>query len=319
MPTRTTVGVALCATVLAVGASAAAPKIPVRIHDHTGIKLTGVIWTGSRLLYVENTTNTIWAPGSPLTQFASMPRIVEETRCVPAPGRHGFRAGALYCHSPDNVIYRVDATTGRVTTFTKLPDPQISDGAIAFDTVGGFGYKLLAATGRSGAAEKGGTVYAVDPGGDVTRVGRYSSPRGGGADNMVVAPARFGTGSGRIVLTLDGDNTHGALVTMDAHGHSKVIAFLPDGPNPIVVVPRGASKAAPAVARGLYFTDTNSTNVFFTPAAALTRYAGDLIVGTEIGATFWAVAPKGRGFRTWRIPLKPRGSNFNLEAATFVN
>src|SRR5205823_8673541 len=197
---------------------------------------------------------------------ASMPRVVEETRCVPAPGRHGFHAGSLYCHSPDNVIYRVDATSGSVTTFAKLPVSQISDGAIAFDTVGGFGYKLLAATGRSGATEKGGAVYAVDADGAVTKIGAYSSPRGGGAENMVVAPARFGTGSGRIVLTLDAGD-HGALVLMDVRGRAKVIAFLPDGPNPIVMVPRTAASSAPAIARGLYVTDTNSTNVFFTPAA----------------------------------------------------
>ena len=297
-------------------ASAAPPRIPVRIHDHTGIRLTDVIWTGSGLLYMENTTNTLWTPGSPPVQFATMPRLVEETRCVAAPGRHGFAAGSLYCHSPDNTIYRVDAGTGVVTTFAKLPSAQVSDGAIAFDDVGNFGYRLLAATGRSGASEQGGVVYAIDPGGTVARIGAYSSPRGGGAENMVVAPARFGAGSGRIVLTLDA-GTHGALVTMDSRGRSQVVAYLPDGPNPIVVVPPNAPVSASGVA-GLYFTDTLSTNVFFVPAGALRPYAGAVLAGTEIEGTFWVLTPRGKGFRTRRIPLRPPGSKFNLEGAVFV-
>jgi hypothetical protein len=317
MPKRITAGAPLVVLLAVVAAaSASAPGIRVRIHDHTGIALTDVIWTGSRLLYMENTTNTIWAPGTPPVKFATMPRVVEETRCVPAPGRHGFAAGSLYCHSPDNVIYRVDASTGAVTTFARLPDTRVSDGAIAFDTVGGFGYRLLAATGRSGAGEQGGAVYAIDPGGGVTRTGAYASPAGGGAENMVVAPARFGTGGGRVVLTVDA-GSHGSLVMMDPRGRTWVAAYLPDGPNPITIVPRRPS-APIGLAAGLYFTDTLSTNVFFAPAADLGRYAGDIIVGTEIKGTFWALAPNGSGFRTRRIPLRPPGTKFNLEGAVFV-
>ena len=120
-------------------------------HAHTGIRLADVVWTGKRFLYVENTTNVVWAAGPRLTKFASMPKIVEETRCRLSPGTHGFAPGAVYCHAPDNVIYRIDAN-GKVNVFARLPDTLISDGALAFDTFGSFGFRLLAATGRSGAA-----------------------------------------------------------------------------------------------------------------------------------------------------------------------
>ncbi len=311
--------VAVAVTVPCVVASAGAGTSPISmsVHAHTGIRLTDVVWTGTRFLYVENTTNVVWAAGPRLTRFASMPKIVEETRCRLSPGTHGFSAGAVYCHAPDNVIYRITAS-GKVSVFARLPDTDISDGALAFDTFGAFGFRLLAATGRSGAANaNGGAVYAVAASGAVSRIGAYSSSTHGGADQMIVAPPAFGTGARQVVLTVDA-GSRGALVMMDAHGRTREIATLPDGPNPIVAVPASTGHAKLAAQRGLYVTDTNSTNVFFASATSLARYAGDLIVGTELKAIFWAVAPHGRGFQARRIPMTPPGKNFNLEGATYV-
>jgi hypothetical protein len=309
---------ALAVTVPCVTASAGARTTPITmsVHAHTGLRLTDVVWTGTRFLYVENTTNTVWAAGTPPTKFASMPKVVEETRCRVSPARHGFPADAVYCHSPDNVIYRIDAS-GKVSVFARLPDAHVSDGALAFDTFGGFGFRLLAATGRSGTPTDGGTVYAVAASGKVSRIGAYSSSTMGGADELVVAPPGFGTGARQVVLTVDAGH-RGALVMMDARGRTRQIASLPDGPSPIVAVPAVTRRGKLATRRGLYVTDTKSTNVFFAPAASLARYSGDLIVGTELKAIFWAVSPRGRGFRIQRIPMTPPGGNFNLEGATYV-
>jgi len=298
----------------AAGASTAA--IPVTVYDHTGLRLADIVWTGRRFLYVENTTNAVWAQGSPPSLFASMPRVVEETRCVMSPGAHGFPSGYLFCHAPDNVLYRI-RSDGTVTVFARLPDTSVSDGALAFDTVGRFGFRLLAATGRSGSPNNdGGAVFGVTAAGAVRSIGHYSARGAGGADEIALAPARFGTASGQLVLTVDAGK-HGALVTMDARGRTREIATLPDGPNPIVAVP--ATRPRPTGGRaGLYVTDTNSTNVFYVPASKLSAYAGMLVVGTEIGASFWAVSPNGRTFRSRRIPLTLPGSNFNLEGAKFV-
>src|SRR5690349_21496331 len=98
--------------VLAAAAPAAPPTLRFRVFAKTGIKLTDVFWTGSRFVYVENTANVLWsAPpaGMPLTRLAGMPKVSEETRCQPAPAGHGFVAGDLYCHAPDNKIYRIGA------------------------------------------------------------------------------------------------------------------------------------------------------------------------------------------------------------------
>jgi hypothetical protein len=310
--------VAAAVTVPCVAATAGAGTSPISMsaHAHTGLRLADIVWTGTRFLYVENTTNVVWAAGSPPTKFASMPKLVEETRCRLSPGTHGFSAGAVYCHAPDNVIYRIDAS-GKVSVFARVPDTHISDGALAFDTFGAFGFRLLAATGRSGSATDGGVVYAVAASGVVSRIGAYSSSTNGGADEMIVAPPSFGTGARQVVLTVDA-GPRGSLVMMDPRGRTRQIVTLPDGPNPIVAVPAATRRGKLAARRGLYVTDTNSTNVFFASAASLARYSGDLIVGTELKATFWAVAPRGRGFQARRIPMTPPGGNFNLEGATYV-
>ena len=76
------------------------------------------------------------------------------------------------------------------------PYPPAADGALAFDSVGRFGYRLVAATGRSGGAKPaGGAVYAIGPHGGVHRVGSYAGP--GGADELVIAPRQFGSVAAR--------------------------------------------------------------------------------------------------------------------------
>src|SRR5205085_9547932 len=150
-------------------ASASASTVHFQVFARTGLRLTDIVWTGRQFLYVDNTTNRVAAAGPsgmPLRPFAQMPRQVEETRCSPSPGAHGFAAGDLYCHSPDNKIYRISPDGKTVTDFAVLPHSPRSDGALTFDTVGAFGYALLAATGRSGAATPaGGSVFAIDPAG----------------------------------------------------------------------------------------------------------------------------------------------------------
>jgi hypothetical protein len=302
-------------------AAAAGPKpLQVRVFADTGVRLTDVVWTGTQFLYVENTTNRVYAAGpagSPVRPFASMPSRVEETRCRLSPGAHGFAAGDVYCHAPDNTIYRIGGD-GSVSVFAKLPDQSVSDGALAFDTVGRFGYALVAATGRSGAAEpSGGDVYAIDATGLVRHIGSYAGP--GGADEIVVAPARFGNGAGQIVLTVDA-GSRGALVLMDALGRTRTIATLPDGPDPIAVVaaPPPHPRASPPP--GLYFTDTGSTDVFFVPAAQLAPYVGDVVVGSEAKGLFWVVRPRphGKGLQTLLLRTSLPAATYDLEGATYI-
>lgn len=309
--------IAILAASLVTASDARGPvaTLHFRVFAHTGIKLTEITWTAKGPLYVENTVNTLWsAPpaGSPTTAFASMPRVVEETRCRVSAGGHGWAPGVIFCHSPDNVIYRITPDGRNVTVFAKLPEPSASDGALAFDTVGAFGYGLVAATGRS--ASDGGDVYAINSAGSVRRIGHYAGP--GGAEGLVIAPAGFGVAARTALLSIDGGAT-GRLVAVGADGTAKTIANFADGANPIAAIVatpiHGGSHA------GLYVTDTLSTNAYFVPASELRPWAGDVVVGSELRGLFWVIRPRGRSYQVLRLPTTLRGGHYNLEGMAYVS
>jgi hypothetical protein len=296
------------------GAGAASPTLQFRVFARTGLRLTGVVWTGQQFLYVDNTTNRVMtAPptGMPLAPFAAMPKQVEETRCAMSPGTHGFSPGDVFCHSPDNKIYRISADGKSVTLFASLPHSARSDGALTFDTVGHFDYALIAATGRSGGASpRGGNVFAIDPAGKVRLIGSYGNP--GGADEAAIAPAGFGTAAGQVLLTVDAGKT-GSLVAVDAQGRARTLVNLSDGPNPIVVLGPGQTPPSGAAQPGVYVTDTLSHNVYFAPASEFASLSNQVLLGSELRAFFWVVAPNGSGFAATRLSTNLDAKNYNLE------
>lgn len=285
----------------------------------TGIRLTDVVWTGQRFLYVENTTNAIFsgdAKGGRPQPFAALPKLVEETRCVVAPGGYGFPAGSIYCHVPDNRIFRISPDGKTVRLFASLPTRRTSDGMLALDTVGRFGHRLVAATGRSGTrTAKGGVVYTIDPSGHVHRVGAYPGP--GGADELVVAPSGFGEVAGWALLTVDPGAVGGALVAVSPQGRTRTIVRFPEGPNPIAVI-RPAAASSGRAAPGFYVADTNTRNVYVAPAAQLASYVGSVLVGSELHARFWVVEPRGRGYAARELQTDLPPASYNLEGAVYV-
>jgi hypothetical protein len=294
--------------------AAASPRIDVRALTNTDLPLGDVVWTGSQLLYVAERPGQIdlgTPSGGPLRPFVTLPREGEEVRCVPAPPGHRFPAG-LYCHTAQNNVYRVTAD-GRIVLFARLPERRTSDGALAFDTTGHFGYELLAATGRSDD-HHGGAVFAVGPRGAVTMVGSYPGP--GGAENAAIAPAGFGRTSGDLLLTIDKARSEGRLLAMDSHGHVSTIATVRgDGLNPLVVLPASRSKDRSA---GVAIADTHSRIAWLISAAQLHPFAGDVIVGAELRGWIFVVEPTAGGYRTLRLTTSLTGSQYNLEGATFI-
>jgi hypothetical protein len=304
------------------GATGAKPKLSFHVYAQTGHKMDDVLWTGSRFLDIENTTNIVWATstaGMPLTQFASMPNLVEETRCVVSPGRYGFPPGVVYCHSPDNKIYEISPDGTSVTVFATLPAPvsPVSDGALTFDNVGDFGHQLVAATGRSGGSTPaGGALYTIGASGRVARVGSYSNP--GGADEVIIVPAGFGPIGGEALLTVDAGARSGTIVALSATGHASTIATLPGGPNPIAVIPDATRTAPGQPPAGLYLTNDINPDLYFAPASEFAGYAGDILVGTENTAHFWILELRGKRIVRLAVRHNLRGGNYSLEGCTFA-
>ena len=308
----------LLVSLAAPGAASAPKPVSFSVFAKTGLPLGDIAWTGERFLYVAERTGKIAASGpagTGLATFASLPAEYEEMRCVPSPGHHGWAAGDVYCHAPHGGIWRVGAD-GSTSAFGTLPDTKLQDGALAFDTAGGFGYALLAASG--GSASQGGTVYALKPAGGVRRVGAYPGP--GGAENLELAPASFGSASNQLLLAIDARGKGGRVLAMAPGGAVRTLVTFQYGINPIVVIgggdaPRGAARP------GLYLTDTLAKNAYFAPAAQLASYAGAVFVGREKGrALFWIVRPAGKGFSSLRVHsnLERLPPSWNLEGAIYV-
>jgi hypothetical protein len=301
-------------------ATSAAPQLSIQfsVFVHTELPLGDVLWTGREVLYVTETVGEVWASdasGGGLRRFIALPREIEEMRCRPSPGAHGWRAGDIYCHSPGNLIYRVASDGSSYTVFARLPETKRSDGGMAFDTVGTFGYALVAATGGSGNGP-GGKVFAIRPNRRVRLVGRYSGP--GGAENVAIAPRGFGKVGGSALLTIDYIGHEGKLLALDQRGRVTMVArHLGDGINPIAVI-GGAGEPSSAPAAGFYVTDTISTDVLFAPASQLRGYHGGVIVGTEATANFWIVRPQGNRFQVIRLGTNLTEPKYNFEGAAWV-
>src|SRR6185437_7007238 len=224
----------LLALALPAAATAAGPALHFTTFTHTDLPLGQVYWTGREFLYnAENDgrLETSDATATALTPFASFGQGGEEMRCAVPPNK--YWPDGVYCHTPDNRIVRLNRDGSNLTVLARLPAGSNSDGAIAFDDAGRFGYALLAATG--GSASDGGQLFAVRKDGRVQPIGSYPGP--GGAENIAIAPAKFGTASGWCLFSIDHDSAEGRLLAMDRKGNVKTLATgLGNGLNPIMVV-----------------------------------------------------------------------------------
>ncbi|HEY3116237.1 MAG TPA: hypothetical protein VGK54_05805 [Chloroflexota bacterium] len=190
---------------------------------------------------------------------------------------------------PSGVI-RVDGA-GRASHFATVQDVDSLYG-IAFDTTGGFGYKLLVTGQHSGIT----TVAAVDCRGRVTIVTDSAPVVEGG---VAVAPPGFGSFGGYLIAP---DELSGLLWAIGPDGAASTVAVpdLPTGRDtgvesmgfvpPGFVSGRGFAYLADRGTPGNSFPGTDS--LLRLPAAALAVAGvqdGDLLVATEGGGLTVAI------------------------------
>ncbi|HXT34297.1 MAG TPA: hypothetical protein VN837_01860 [Chloroflexota bacterium] len=298
----------------------AAARLPVRIFARTGLHLGDILWTGSRFLYTaEGGRALVYADSSGRTQgnLATVPANGGEMRCVLSPGSHGFPTGDVFCHASANQIYAVNLATGNVSLFAQLPSRQASDGALAYDSVGAFGYKLLAATGGSDGGA-GGTVFAIGSDRSVSKIGTYAGP--GGAEQALVAPRSLGAAGGKLLLTIDKHDHLGRLLAMDPAGHVQTLAGgLAFGLDPLTMLTRAPNLPIGAAAPGLYVADWYSHNVLFIPASSLAPYAGDLLLTTERRGQFFVLRPSTNGaYHLVILATNLHQPDYNFEGAAYI-
>ena len=286
------------------------------LFAQTDLPLGQATWTGREWLWNAENLGRIEAAdadGRNVRAFASFDQGGEEMRCAVPPNR--LWPDGVYCHTPDNRVVRLDRDGSNVTQLATLPAGGNSDGALVFDDVGRFGYALLVSTG--GSASNGGQVFAVRRDGRVQTIGSYPGP--GGADEIAVAPASFGTAGGWCLLSIDQDSVSGRVLAVDRRGNLKTIASgLGSGLNPIVVVSPAPKTRAPGPAPGLYVADTTSMQIWFAPASAFRDLVGLVVVGTELTGDFWVLQPNGAGFDAVPLATDLPRQPWNLEGSAFV-
>jgi hypothetical protein len=299
---------------------ATGPTLSFSTFLGSDLPLGQVIWAGDRFLYVAENLGQIEssdATGHAVTPFAAFNQGGEEMRCLPAPTKPAYWPEGIYCHTPDNRILRLSPDGSSITELAQLPSSGNSDGSLSFDTVGRFGYALLAATG--GSSSDGGQVFAIRKSGKVQLVGSYPGP--GGADEIAVAPAGFGVASGELLIAIDQGAVSGSVLAIDREGTLRSIANgLGNGLNPLVVIaPAPAERAAGSPAAGLYLADTTSQDVFFAPASELAPFAGSVLVGSELSGELWIIRPAaGGGFETLPVTTDLTSKLYNLEGSCYV-
>jgi hypothetical protein len=133
-------------------------------------------------------------------------------------------------------------------------------------------------------------------------LGAYPGP--GGAENLVIAPARFGPASRWAVLSIDQTVVSGRVLAVGPHGRVRELADgLGNGVNPIAVI-RAPPKRRPRTSPrpGLYVADTLRKGVYVATAADLRPYVNTVVVGTELTADFWTIRSTAAGYRAAPLP-----------------
>jgi hypothetical protein len=310
---------ALVACAVAVTAGAAPAQVQFALFVQTDLPLGGIAQTPGGWLYTSENEGRFAisdARGRGLKELARIEQGGEEVRCEASPGGAGFVKGASYCHFPDDRIVRLRAN-GTFDVVATLPHAAAADGAMAFDTGGRFARgAIVAATG--GSASNGGDVYLVRGSGRVTHVGAYPGP--GGAENIAIAPARFGPASRWAVLAIDHEGVSGRVLAVGPRGQVRELAAgLGDGVNPIAVIraaPKKRARGSPAP--GLYVADTIRKSVFVAAAAQLRAYVGTVVIGTERTADFWTIRRTAAGYRATALPTNLERTPWNLESAVYA-
>ncbi len=205
--------------------------------------------------------------------------------------------------NPDRVV-RI-TRRGAASDLVAPPSPFL--GAIAFDSVGTFGHRLLVA----GTANNRTTLYAIDCRGRIRTLTRRGPLVEGG---MAVAPRSFGRFGGRLIAV---DEFGGAIYAFKPNGSAATVArpSLPTGGDigveALGFVPRLQPNGAAFLAdRGVPGNPHPGTDSILRLTAAQLRSvgvrAGDLLVATEGGAeTIVVRCVKGKACLVRRIGSGP--------------
>jgi hypothetical protein len=275
--------------------------------------LTGMTWDGKEFIASYGINNVplvnVSLDGQKVTPFA--PKFVGKDECYAAvsQGKAGFPAGYLYVNF-DPSIYQIDPTGSAVTVFSTPPGSH-RIAFVAFDTVGSWGYALL-------ALDDNGLLWSISSDGNAKVLSNFSSfattlssQRGGlKPEGIAVAPQSFGAFAGYLFITLEGA---GKILAIPPNDTSKMTVLSTPGEQPERVI------QIPA-ASDLYVAEFDTGARVRIPSANFSNYVGSLLVITEGEVepfgSFNVLQPAGNNVTLTRIGAVTGAPHF--EGASFV-
>jgi hypothetical protein len=263
------------------------------IFDVAGPRQDGsLVVAGNGLLYLVDPTGNVSPFARGLQGYAGEGGGAESYLTV-SPGHEVSGAGCSF--TPDDVfvlrlhapfgVTRIDGQ-GRATPFATVTGVSTLSG-IAFDTTGGFGFRLLV----SGPSQGKTAIAAIDCNGAVSFITNTAPALEGG---LAVAPAGFGSFGGDLIAP---DELSGHIYAIGPDGSVNVVAMsgMPVGADigveSVAFVPPGFTQGGEA-----YYSDrltpgnahAGSDSLLRMSAAYLAGagvHDGDLLSVTEGGAT----------------------------------
>jgi DNA-binding beta-propeller fold protein YncE len=128
-----------------------------------------------------------------ITKFADLPWTGKclSRDVVVSPGFGGFRRDAVFVVQKQT-IYRIPPTGGKARAFVNIPSLPNSETSLTFDTVGTFGYNLI-------ATDRLGPIWSINSNGVATQIADV----GHHIEGAQVAPLGFAPFGGKLLATND--------------------------------------------------------------------------------------------------------------------
>jgi hypothetical protein len=233
-------------------------------------ELTGLTWDGKEFIGTYGTTNVplinISLDGRRVTPFATSFIGKDEVYVAVGDGKAGFPSGYFYVSS-DLDIYVIDPNGSNLKVFSSPPGAsRIS--YVTFDTVGSWGYSML-------ALDDNGLLWSIASNGTARVLDNFSNFGTGPLlkpEGIAVASQSFGSLAGYLFITLEGAER---IVAIPPGNSSKVMTlyhFTKEEPERIIQIQPQSD---------LYAAEFDSGTMLRVPAANFTNYIGSLLVITE--------------------------------------
>jgi hypothetical protein len=221
---RVTVSATLASLLLVIGvipASAATPSPFATVQQPISVAAAS-----SRILATRFCADRVLAisQAGAITTFANLPSTGNQCLArdvVVSPGLGGFQAGVVFAVQKQT-IYRIPANGGNARAFVTIPSLQSSETSLTFDTVGTFGFNLIA-TGRLGE------IWRITPSRTTTLVTNL----GHHIEGAQMAPSGFAPFGGQLLGTNDFTNS---IFAVSASGVESTVAAY-DQPESVEFVP----------------------------------------------------------------------------------